>query len=373
MRAAQFPEDAGPLAHNVRPEVYHEINNFYTATVYQKGAEVVRMLKRLIGADAFRAGMDLYFDRYDGTAATVEDFIGCFETVSGRDLSQFMRWYNQAGTPKVTVRGAYDPAAKTYRLDIAQSLAPTPGQNVKLPMTMPLALGLVGRQRRRHAARRRRTRAPANSKAASSSSRMPSGRSSFAMCLSGRPCRSCAASPRRCEVDDDLTEEDLIVLSRHDSDNFNRWQSLQSLATRILLRGVKAIRAGRAPERNGGLAAAFGALIEDVRAGRIDHAFAALAMGLPTEADIAREIGEDVDPDAIHAARRSHARRARAHLRRRARRAARRACRSLDLQPRRSGGGAPRACATWRSACSSTATRSRDSSSPIASSPTPTT
>src|SRR6202044_405407 len=106
-------------------------------------------------------------------------------------------------------------------------------------------------------------------------------------------------------VDDDLTEEDLIVLSRHDSDNFNRWQSLQSLASRILVRGVKAIRAGRAPERNGGLVAAFGALIEDVRVGRIDHAFAALAMGLPSEADIAREIGEDVDPDAIHAARRA--------------------------------------------------------------------
>ena len=108
LRAAQFPEDAGPLAHNVRPEVYHEINNFYTATVYQKGAEVVRMLKRLIGAEAFRAGMDLYFERYDGHAATVEDFIGCFETVSGRDLSQFMRWYDQAGTPKITVRSAYD-------------------------------------------------------------------------------------------------------------------------------------------------------------------------------------------------------------------------------------------------------------------------
>ena len=144
LRAAQFPEDAGPLAHNVRPEVYHEINNFYTATVYQKGAEVVRMLKRLIGAKAFRAGMDLYFDRYDGHAATVEDFIGCFETVSGRDLDQFMRWYNQAGTPKITVRSAYDAAAKTYRLDIAQSLGPTPGQTVKLPMTMPLKLGLVG-------------------------------------------------------------------------------------------------------------------------------------------------------------------------------------------------------------------------------------
>ena len=246
--------------------------------------------------------MDLYFERYDGQAATVEDFIGCFETVSGRDLSLFMRWYSQAGTPKVTVRSAYDAAAKTYRLDIAQSLAPTPGQNVKLPVTMPLALGLVGP----NGGDMPLTSSDATADELASGVfelKDAGGRSSFATCLQ-RPTLSFLrgfSAPVR--VDDDLTEEDLIVLSRHDSDNFNRWQSLQSLATRILLRGVKAIRAGRAPERNGGLAAAFGALIEDVRAGRIDHAFAALAMSLPTEADIAREIGEDVDPDAIYAAR----------------------------------------------------------------------
>jgi aminopeptidase N len=304
LRAAQFPEDAGPLAHNVRPEVYHEINNFYTATVYQKGAEVIRMLKRLIGANTFRAGMDLYFERYDGHAATVEDFIGCFETVSGRDLTQFMRWYSQAGTPKVAVRSAYDPAARTYRLDIAQTLAPTPGQAVKLPMTMPLKLGLVGPNG---------GDLPLASSDASPEE-LASGvfelkdavRSIVFRDVPQRPTLSFLrgfSAPVR--VDDDLTEEDLIVLSRHDSDNFNRWQSLQSLATRIVLRGVKAIRAGRAPERDGSLAAAYGALIEDARAGRIDHAFAALAMGLPTEADIAREIGEDVDPDAIYAARKA--------------------------------------------------------------------
>ncbi len=304
LRAAQFPEDAGPLAHNVRPEIYHEINNFYTATVYQKGAEVVRMLKRLIGAETFRAGMDLYFQRYDGTAATVEDFLGCFETVSGRDLSQFMRWYEQAGTPKITVRGAYDPAAKTYRLDIAQSLAPTPGQSVKLPMTMPLALGLVGA----NGGDILLTSSDASAhELASGVFELKDGERSIVFRdVPQRPTLSFVrgfSAPVR--VDDDLTEEDLIVLSRHDSDNFNRWQSLQSLATRVLLRGVKAIRAGRAPERNGGLITAFGALIEDVRAGRIDHAFAAMAMGLPTEADIAREIGEGVDPDAIHSARRA--------------------------------------------------------------------
>ena len=189
LRAAQFPEDAGPLAHNVRPEIYHEINNFYTATVYQKGAEVVRMLKRLIGAETFRAGMDLYFELYDGHAATVEDFIGCFERVSKRDLSQFMRWYEQAGTPKITVRGAYDPAGKSYRLDIAQSLAPTPGQHVKAPMTMPLALGLVGANGG-DMALTSPTRAPTNSLAGCSNSRIPSARSCSETCRSGPPCRS---------------------------------------------------------------------------------------------------------------------------------------------------------------------------------------
>ncbi len=304
LRSAQFPEDAGPLAHNVRPEVYNEISNFYTATVYQKGAEVIRMLKRLIGADAFRAGMDMYFHRYDGQAATVEDFIGCFADVSGRDLSRFMRWYTQAGTPRVTVRTAYDAAAKAYRVEIHQALAPTPGQATKMPMTMPIALGLVDPHGGEFAL----------SSAEASPEEIAGGvfelndaeRSIVFRDVPRRPTLSFLrgfSAPVR--VDDDLTEEDLIVLSRHDSDNFNRWQALQSLATRVLLRGVAAIRAGRAPERNDGLFSAFGALIEDARAGRIDPAFGAQAMTLPTEADIAREIGEDVDPDAIYAARKT--------------------------------------------------------------------
>ncbi|MBV9290640.1 MAG: aminopeptidase N [Hyphomicrobiales bacterium] len=304
LRAAQYPEDAGPLAHNVRPEIYHEINNFYTATVYQKGAEVIRMLKRLIGAETFRAGMDLYFNRYDGTAATLEDFLGCFADVSGRDLSRFMRWYTQAGTPKVAVRGLHDPAARTYHLEIVQSLAPTPGQATKLPMTMPLALGLIDPQ--------------GGDIPLVSSDAAPEELAEGVFEFDGvqraivfrevprRPALSFLrgfSAPVR--VEDDLTEDDLIVLSRHDSDNFNRWQALQSLATRVLLRAVKAVRGGHTPERNAGLVAAFGALIEDARVGRIDPAFAALAMALPTEADIAREIGEDVDPDAIYAARKA--------------------------------------------------------------------
>ena len=156
-------------------------------------------------------------------------------------------------------------------------------------------------------------------------------------------------------VDDDLTEDDLIVLSRHDSDNFNRWQALQSLATRVLLRGVKAIRAGRAPERDGGLAAAFGALDRGRRLGRIDPAFAALAMTLPTEADIAREIGDDVDPDAIYAARKTPARRARARAWRPRCRAARRTGRSRPFSPDAAAAGR-RALRNVALACSSTAT-----------------
>ena len=144
LRSQQFAEDAGPLAHPVRPEIYSEINNFYTATVYEKGAEVVRMLKALIGAEAFAAGMDLYFRRHDGQAVTIEDFIACFAETSGRDLTQFMLWYSQSGTPEIAARGTYDAAARTYRLDLAQGLPPTPGQPTKAPMVMPIALGLVG-------------------------------------------------------------------------------------------------------------------------------------------------------------------------------------------------------------------------------------
>ena len=148
LRAHQFIEDAGPLAHPVRPRLYHEINNFYTATVYEKGAEVVRMLKTLLGPETFRQGMDLYFTRHDGEAATIEQFVQCFADVSRADLAQFMLWYSQAGTPELIATGSYDADAKTYRLDVAQTVPPTPGQPTKEAMVIPLAIGLVGRNGR---------------------------------------------------------------------------------------------------------------------------------------------------------------------------------------------------------------------------------
>jgi aminopeptidase N len=128
LKAHQFPEDAGPLAHPVRPESYREINNFYTATVYEKGSEVVRMIRTILGAEDFRKGMDLYFERHDGDAATIEDFLACFAEASGRDLKQFALWYSQAGTPSVSVSSDWNETKKTFKVTLEQSLAPTPGQ-----------------------------------------------------------------------------------------------------------------------------------------------------------------------------------------------------------------------------------------------------
>src|SRR4030088_2221921 len=144
LRAHQFVEDAGPLTHPVRPKIYHEINNFYTATVYEKGAEVVRMLKELIGPESFRKGMDLYFTRHDGEAATIEQFVQCFADAAPAAPAQFMLWYSQAGTPEVVATGGYDAGAKTYRLDVAQTVPPTPGQATKEPMVIPPRIGVCG-------------------------------------------------------------------------------------------------------------------------------------------------------------------------------------------------------------------------------------
>ena len=300
LRAAQFPEDSGPLAHSVRPAIYREINNFYTATVYQKGAEVIRMLKAIIGDDAFKRGMDLYFARCDGTAATVEDFLACFAESSGRDLSAFKRWYEQAGTPRVEIRTDFADGTLTVRL--SQSLAPTPGQPTKAPMPIPIAIGLID--------------GDAGPQALQSADATADEIARGVFVLDGphrtlrftglkrRPTLSALrgfSAPVR--VDDDLTDDDLAVLARKDDDPFNRWQSLQSQAIRACVAGVVAIRAGGAPPDAARLAGAFAATLADALAGRIDPAFAALALALPSEGDLAREIGADIDPDAIRAAR----------------------------------------------------------------------
>jgi aminopeptidase N len=306
LRARQFSEDAGPLAHPVRPTQYREINNFYTATVYEKGAEIVRMLKTLIGEADFRRGMDLYFERCDGTAATVEQFLQAFADVSGRDLSHFARWYAQAGTPRVEVKGTYDPIARTYRLDFTQSTSPTPGQPTKEPMVIPVALGLVSTEGAALAAGSDRLRDDGVfvlDKASDSltfsnvtSAPVPSVFRGF-------------SAPVRVVLD--LTDAELLALLRHDSDAFNRWQAAQSVAMRLLV-GLSQ-GSNDADDGLDGFAAALRSFL-DGEAAR-DPAFAALVLTPPSEADIAQEIGRDVDPDAIHAARTRMRRHVGGHLR----------------------------------------------------------
>jgi len=299
LRAAQFPEDAGPLAHNVRPETYQEINNFYTATIYEKGAEVIRMLKVLIGDAAFARGMDLYFERCDGTAATVEDFVACFAEASGRDLTAFSRWYHQAGTPLLEAGGTYDAEARTFTLELAQSCAPTPGQARKEPFVIPVALGLVGPDGdfplKADAAEAR------EAEIATGVVELSTARRTITFLdVPSRPVPSLLrgfSAPVR--LDYAASEPDLITLIARDSDSFNRWQAAQTYASRLLLRSVAGIRAGGQPAHDQGFIDALATVIADTA----DPAYAAQMITLPSEADIARDIGENVDPDAIHAAR----------------------------------------------------------------------
>ena len=296
LRALQFAEDAGPLAHPVRPQIYSEINNFYTPTIYEKGAEVIRMLKIWIGDDAFRAGMDLYFDRHDGEACTIEQFVACFAEVSGRDLlGQWMNWYDQAGTPEVTVSTAYDEAKRSFTVEARQTTRPTPGQPTKRPVVIPLVIGLVGPDG---------ADMPLRIKGETVSSTLTLDGEVGGWTFEGVGARPVASLFRNfsapVKLSSDLTDDDLLFLAGHDSDPFNRWQSVQTVALRHLVGAATAGRDGGALVADPRLAEAIGrAFAPDVS----DCAYWAQVASLPSEGDVAREIGEDVDPDAIHAAR----------------------------------------------------------------------
>jgi aminopeptidase N len=295
LRLVQFAEDAGPLAHPVRPQTYHEINNFYTSTVYDKGAEVIRMLKEIIGADAFRRGMDLYFERCDGTAATVEDFLACFAEASGRDLSQFKRWYDQAGTPVVHVDHRHDASTRTSTLTFSQSTPPTPGQAQKMPVEIPIAMGLLSS---------RGEELPLICD-------HPDWRDDGVFTLSNAtaevtfrdvkemPVASLLrrfSAPVRLEFSQDV--DDLLLVARHDSDHFNRWQAIQTFATRMMLAAL-----GNSGELKPDFDSRFFEALGSVLARENDHAFTAEALAIPSEQDLARETGANVDPDAILAVR----------------------------------------------------------------------
>jgi aminopeptidase N len=292
LRLVQFAEDSGPLAHPVRPRLYHEINNFYTATVYEKGAEVIRMLKEITGAEAFRRGMDLYFERCDGTAATVEDFIACFADVSGRDFSRFMRWYEQAGTPVVRVSQSHDAASRTSTFAFSQTTPPTPGQPEKSPVEIPIALGLLsqrGEELELHCDH-------PDWRADGVFTLREAGAEITFRGVAEKPVASLLrgfSAPVRLDLPQSV--EELLLLAGHDRDRFNRWQAIQSFASRMMLAAIKEPDRSRRAAFDPRFFAALEALLTD----EPDHAFAAEGLSIPSEQDVAREIGTNVDPDAI--------------------------------------------------------------------------
>jgi aminopeptidase N len=290
LRASQFPEDAGPMAHPVRPTTYLEINNFYTATVYEKGAEVVRMIQTLIGRETFRKGMDLYFEYHDGQAVTCDEFVAAMSAASGFDFTQFMVWYGQAGTPKVKACGRYDDAARRYTLTLAQSCAPTHGQAEKVPYLIPVAVGLVG----------------------------PDGKDFDLGGLSTQILR--LAAPEQTFVFENIpsapvpsllrnfsapvilefgcTEDELAHLLAHDSDPFNRWEAGQRLFGQLILKNAASLAHGKTIEWPMSVLDAA----RKVLLSASDPAFIAEALTLPGEATLAEQM-DVVDPEALFNAR----------------------------------------------------------------------
>ncbi|EUB95223.1 aminopeptidase N [Rhizobium sp. CF080] len=297
LKSEQFPEDAGPLAHPVRPTKYREINNFYTTTVYEKGSEVTRMIATLLGRDDFKAGMDLYFERHDGQAATVEDFVKSFEDASGRDLTQFSLWYHQAGTPLVTVSSDYDQASGTFTLSLEQMIPATPGQTAKEPMHIPLSFSLILDNGSAAVPTK-----VAGGEVTGEVLHLTERRQTFTFSgISSRPVLSLNRSfsaPINLHLDQ--TPADLAHIARHDTDLFARWQALTDLALPNLMQAARDAREGKAITCDPAFAAA---LLEAAGDETLEPAFRAQALTLPSEADIARELGGNNDPDAIHAGR----------------------------------------------------------------------
>jgi len=297
LRAAQFREDAGPLAHPVQPASYIAIDNFYTATVYNKGAEVIRMMHTLLGKAAFRRGMDLYFARHDNQAVTIDDFVQAMQDASGVDLERFRLWYHQAGTPEVSVTDSYDAATRRYTLTVTQRTPPTPGQPDKQPLVIPLAMGLLGDDGAElpthlegEATPRQGTRVLLVTEAVQRFTFVDVASPPTPSLLRG------FSAPVRLSG---LTPERLRFLAVHDTDPFVRWVSGQQYATGLLLDLVAAFRRGETPAIDPALIEAMAATLA---LGDADPAFAAEALSLPSETFLADQMAV-VDVDAIHAVR----------------------------------------------------------------------
>jgi aminopeptidase N len=300
LRALQFPEDDGPLAHPVRPDSYIRIDNFYTPTVYNKGAELVRMIHTLVGRDGFRRGMELYIGRHDNHAVTIEDFVAAMQDASGVDLRRFRRWYEQAGTPEITIEDRWDRKSKSYELSVAQKVPPTPGQAEKLPMLIPLAMGLLGRS---GAELPTRLEEESESVKGTRVIALAEARETFRFVEVAEPpvpslLRGFSAPVKLKDVPLDR----LKFLAINDPEPFARWEAGQQVATRILLDGVEALRRGVAAQPlDPDLVTAMRCTLAEADR---DPAFAAEALSLPSEAFLADQLAV-VDVDAIHVSRES--------------------------------------------------------------------
>ncbi|WP_122438122.1 aminopeptidase N [Pseudomonas viridiflava] len=300
LRTHQFAEDAGPMAHAVRPDSFIEISNFYTLTVYEKGSEVVGMLHTLLGADGFRKGSDLYFERHDGQAVTCDDFIKAMEDANGVDLTQFKRWYSQAGTPRLAISESYDSAAGTYSLTFRQSCPTTPGQpgDQKQPFVIPVELGLLDSQGNDIALRL------SGEATATGTTRVLSvteAEQTFTFVdVTEKPLPSLLrgfSAPVKLSFPYD--RDQLMFLMQHDSDGFNRWDAGQQLSVQVLQEMIAQHQQGQALVMDQRLVTALGTVLADEQ---LDQAMVAEMLSLPGEAYLT-EISEVADVEAIHAAR----------------------------------------------------------------------
>ena len=298
LRAGQFPQDAGPLAHPIRPDSYISVRSLYTGTVYNKGAEVIRMMERMAGKEAFRKGMDIYFERNDGKAVTCDDFVKAIEDGSGLDLRQFRNWYHQAGTPTVTAEGVYDEKNKTYTLTLSQKTPPTPNQPVKKPFVIPLEIGLLDKNG---------NDMPLNIKGGKQN-----GKTSEVIVLNApeqtfvfenvkeSPVLSANRSftaPIRFKTE--YTPEQRALLMEKDSDLFNRWEAGQQFASDIMLQMAKDIQNGKKTVVPPAFIKALKSYLNDEN---LDKAFVAKAFALPSEKSVSARM-DVIDPDAVHQAR----------------------------------------------------------------------
>eukprot|EP00258_Populus_trichocarpa_P026327 XP_024442346.1 puromycin-sensitive aminopeptidase [Populus trichocarpa] len=305
LRISQFPQDAGPMAHPVQPHSYIKMDNFYTVTVYEKGAEVVRMYKTLLGSQGFRKGMDLYFKRHDGQAVTCEDFFAAMRDANDADFANFLQWYSQAGTPLVKVTSSYDAEAHTFTLKFSQEVPPTPGQPVKEPMFIPVVLGLLDTSGKDmplssvYHDGALKSIASGSQPAYSTILRVTKKEEEFVFSdILERPVPSLLrgfSAPIRLESD--LSDSDLFFLLAHDSDEFNRWEAGQVLARKLMLSLVSDFQQGKPLVLNPKFVQGLRSVLSD---SNLDKEFIAKAITLPGEGEI-MDMMEVADPDAVHA------------------------------------------------------------------------